>query len=192
MPQALDLTGQRFGKLVAIQRAPNRSGKTYWLCKCDCGAIKEIQTTHLRNGKTVSCGCLRAVPKENEFCLNCGIPLNKYQKKYCSLKCQQDYQNKDYLEKWKKGEKSGLKKSGNSSKMSDIVRDYLLKKTDYKCQRCGWGEKNPITGKVPLEIHHIDGNRMNNNEENLEVLCPNCHSLTPNYKYLNSKKFKEK
>jgi hypothetical protein len=32
MPKALDLTNQRFGKLVAIQKAPSRSGKTYWLC----------------------------------------------------------------------------------------------------------------------------------------------------------------
>lgn len=42
MPKALDITNQRFGKLVAIQKAPSKSGKTYWLCKCDCGNEKEI------------------------------------------------------------------------------------------------------------------------------------------------------
>jgi hypothetical protein len=42
MPKALDLTGQRFGKLVARRKAPSRSGKTYWLCECDCGNWKEI------------------------------------------------------------------------------------------------------------------------------------------------------
>ena len=42
MPKALDLTGQRFGKLVALSKAPSRSGKTYWLCQCDCGNQKEI------------------------------------------------------------------------------------------------------------------------------------------------------
>ena len=46
-------------------------------------------------------------------------------------------------------------------------------------------KKNPITGKVPLTINHIDGNPRNNNPDNLEVLCPNCHALTPNYGALN-------
>ena len=58
MPKALDLTGKRFGKLVAISKAPSRSGKTYWLCQCDCGNKKEIQTNHLTSGATQSCGCL--------------------------------------------------------------------------------------------------------------------------------------
>lgn len=57
MPKALDITNQRFGKLVAIQKAPSKSGKTYWLCKCDCGNEKEIQTSHLTDGRTKSCGC---------------------------------------------------------------------------------------------------------------------------------------
>jgi hypothetical protein len=42
MPKALDITNQRFGKLVAISKAASKNGKTYWLCKCDCGNEKEI------------------------------------------------------------------------------------------------------------------------------------------------------
>ena len=57
MPKALDLTNQRFGKLVAIQKAPSRSGKTYWLCQCDCGQQKEVQTGHLTSSAIKSCGC---------------------------------------------------------------------------------------------------------------------------------------
>ena len=33
---------------------------------------------------------------------------------------------------------------------------------------------------APLELHHVDGNRFNNNISNLQILCANCHSLTPN------------
>lgn len=44
------------------------------------------------------------------------------------------------------------------------------------------GEVNKFTGKVPLKIHHKDGNYLNNAEENLMLLCPNCHSLTETYK----------
>ena len=61
MAKPLDLTNQKFGKLTAISKAPSRSGKTYWLCKCECGNEKEIQTSHLRNGSITSCGCKKVV-----------------------------------------------------------------------------------------------------------------------------------
>ena len=35
--------------------------------------------------------------------------------------------------------------------------------------------------RIPLEIHHIDGDCTNNKMENLQLLCPNCHSLTSNF-----------
>ena len=56
MPR-LDLTGQRFGRLVALEPT-YKNGKTAWVCKCDCGVEKVIDTSHLRQGDTKSCGCL--------------------------------------------------------------------------------------------------------------------------------------
>lgn len=55
---AADLTGQRFGSLTVIERAENRNGMSYWLCKCDCGTIKEVRGQHLRYGEIISCGCV--------------------------------------------------------------------------------------------------------------------------------------
>lgn len=58
-----DLTGQRFGRLVVLQRdetKPKGHGhKVYWICKCDCGNIKSIMGEHLRDKTTQSCGCLQ-------------------------------------------------------------------------------------------------------------------------------------
>jgi hypothetical protein len=51
--------------------------------------------------------------------------------------------------------------------LSTSIRNYLLKKVNYQCELCGWNKINPITGKVPLEIHHIDGDYQNNRPENL-------------------------
>ena len=48
--------------------------------------------------------------------------------------------------------------------------------------------KDPTSGKVPIELDHIDGNSENNSLENLRILCPNCHSLTPTYKSSNKGK----
>lgn len=53
----VDITGQRFGRLVAISRAGAIDGTALWLCKCDCGNEKKIRLTNLKQG-TKSCGCL--------------------------------------------------------------------------------------------------------------------------------------
>lgn len=55
--RTLDLKGERFGRWSVHGLAPNRNGKRYWNCVCDCGAVKIIQTSVLRSGKSVSCGC---------------------------------------------------------------------------------------------------------------------------------------
>lgn len=56
----------------------------------------------------------------------------------------------------------------------------------WRCENCGLTEWQGQ--KVPLEVHHIDGDELNSVLENLQVLCPNCHSLTNNYKGKNQKK----
>ena len=48
-----------------------------------------------------------------------------------------------------------------------------------------YGKKNEYTNKIPLQIHHVDGNCINNTEDNLMLLCPNCHSLTNTFGNLN-------
>ena len=65
------------------------------------------------------------------------------------------------------------------------LKRYLFEKYNNKCCKCGWGETNPYTGNIPLEVEHKDGNYTNNSEDNLELLCPNCHSLTSTYKGAN-------
>lgn len=57
----LDLTGQRFGRLVVIRDSGERtnSKRIIWECKCDCGEISFVNLGALRSGNTKSCGCLR-------------------------------------------------------------------------------------------------------------------------------------
>lgn len=120
-----------------------------------------------------------------KYCKRCGKELSANQRNnsYCSTHCAGLAKKEEMIVRWRENEISGLNK-GNQ--LSHFVRNYLLEKSGHRCELCGWGEKNPTTGLVPLEIHHIDGNYFNNVESNLQVLCPNCHSLTPNYKALNS------
>lgn len=113
-------------------------------------------------------------------CLYCGkefIPNYSNRKKFCCVECSAAYMKRQTIEDWKIGKNDGTKGYNCSS----AVRNYLLKKHNYKCEKCGWGIINPYTNRVPLQIHHIDGNSLNNLESNLQVLCPNCHSLTENF-----------
>lgn len=60
MRPTIDLTGQRFGRLVVLRYSDKRDGRKAWVCQCDCGTLKEIRGEELRRGTTVSCGCYRA------------------------------------------------------------------------------------------------------------------------------------
>ncbi len=53
-----DLTNQRFGKLIVLNRTENdRQGNVRWLCRCDCGETSTTRSNALIHGKTLSCGC---------------------------------------------------------------------------------------------------------------------------------------
>lgn len=59
MARAIDLTGQRFGRLVVQSRVGSapQSGNAEWLCFCDCGKSTTVNSRRLRGGITTSCGC---------------------------------------------------------------------------------------------------------------------------------------
>lgn len=60
MSRINDLRGKRFGRLVVLEKAESRNGKTYWKCHCDCGKEKEVYSFALTSGHTNSCGCLKS------------------------------------------------------------------------------------------------------------------------------------
>ncbi len=75
----------------------------------------------------------------------------------------------------------------NSSYQSFKLRNRLLKgglmqAKCYSCKNTTWLEK-----PIPLELEHVNGNHSDNRIENLTLLCPNCHALTPTYRGKNKK-----
>lgn len=61
MSKLIDLTGNKYGKLTVLYRDTERktNSGSYWICQCDCGKIKSVKSSSLRNGEIQSCGCLR-------------------------------------------------------------------------------------------------------------------------------------
>lgn len=83
------------------------------------------------------------------------------------------------------------------------LKDILVKNSDFQshklkkrlfnenikplyCEECGWSKKTK-NGRLPLELHHVNGDARDNRIKNLKILCPNCHSLKPNYRGRNRK-----
>ena len=118
--------------------------------------------------------------KKVHFCAYCDKPLNERHKKYCDNTCQHKFQNEDKISRWLSGECNP-----QNYELPTPIRQYLLEEAEYKCTQCGWSGINPVSMKTVLTIDHIDGNADNNTKENLRVLCPNCHALTPTFGGLN-------
>ena len=62
-----DLTGQKFGKLTVLSKAQNKNNRTKWLCKCECGNVKEIDAQYLKKGITKTCGKCRISKKRKDL-----------------------------------------------------------------------------------------------------------------------------
>lgn len=161
-------------------------------CK-QCGKIIEFTNTYgetmIKDFCNKSCSAIynnTHLIKKNrrvlKYCINCGKELNNRKSKYCNGKCQSEFQYKSYIDRWKNGLEDGIK---SVYYLSNYIRKYIHEKYNHQCALCGWNEINNFTNKIPLEVEHIDGNHMNNKEENLILLCPNCHSLTSTYKGAN-------
>jgi hypothetical protein len=118
---------------------------------------------------------MRKREKKEKFCLNCGKPIPN-RNVYCNKKCHGEYVRMIIFKKIE---------NGDTSFHTDTYKKYLIYRYGEKCMKCGWHEVNPTTGLVPIQLEHKDGNSENHHLNNLELLCPNHHSLTPTYGALN-------
>ena len=94
--------------------------------------------------------------------------------KYCSNECQ----HKDILKHYAELIEQGINVSHR------VLRAYFIRHYG-RCMNpnCKWDWDNNNENNPVLELHHIDGNHKNNTLDNCILLCPNCHSLTDNYKF---------
>lgn len=116
-------------------------------------------------------------------CEYCAKPFKAKWKnnKFCNLSCAARIKYSVAIKNWLENKQYII----NTYFTPKWIRRYLREKYNDSCSSCGWNKINKVTNTIPLEVNHIDGNHTNYNPTNLEILCPNCHSLTQNYKGLN-------
>ncbi len=138
-------------------------------------------------------------------CKQCGINHNGSYGSgiFCSKECRYKWLAKlgsqkganTTIEKYKKIRLERIKKILANEEPPSILKgnlkDYLFEfgYKQRKCEICNlelWCDK-----PIPLQLHHIDGNHSNNNLDNLQILCHNCHAQTDTYGYKNINKKKE-
>lgn len=146
----------------------------YMLCEYGCGAAG---LNLLKNGKSCCSTSANGCPvnrKKNSEALKTSIKENKidYKVRYRNLP---DSVKRKML--WNKGINPATTFVYDGKGSHKIV---LIKERGHKCQVCNrttWN-RQPIT----LELEHIDGDIRNNVKENLQLMCPNCHSQTPTWR----------
>jgi hypothetical protein len=146
----LNITGQRFHRLVAIKPAgKNRWRQTIWRCKCDCGNVKNVLSSCLRNGEIQSCGCWqRQVQRERHT--THGLTGTKFENIYYRLhnKCNNP---KDRVFKYYGGR--GIKCLWKSfEKFRDDMYDSYLKHSEK------FGEKNTTIDRINIDRHYSKAN----------------------------------
>lgn len=149
-------------------------------CSSSCSATHNNRFNIKHTNLVLTPLNLRNDKKENYsiICFYCKNESHNRQinSKYCSRDCHFKHRKqilKDKIE------------SGDLTQTSKQYKNYLIELHGEKCMDCGWCQINPISNKIPIELEHIDGNSENNKLDNLKLLCPNCHSLTPTDRALN-------
>jgi len=164
------------------------------ICK-NCGESRIIQNSQIGDNNFCSRSCsatfnnhLRKITNtKTKNCENCKDSFSFIERenprKFCSQICTRKYKQQELISNWKDGSINGW--TGKTIRIKVFVRRYLFDKYENKCCKCGWSQINPTSKSIPLEVNHIDGDALNCSEDNLELICPNCHSLTPNFRRLN-------
>lgn len=134
-----DITGQRFGRLVAIRPNGEQGKNTKWLCRCDCGNETTTNVSSLIRGKTKSCGCLRKESTSKRFTKHGGKHERLYMI-YSSMKARCNNSKYSHYEFY----------GGKGVKVCD---EWLHNYQDFK----DWALQNGYSPELTIDRINVDG-----------------------------------
>lgn len=149
-----DISGQIFGRLVAISRCPSAPGIAKWWCRCECGDTIQVTSYNLRHQKVTSCGCERVNRiAETRVCAHCKkmLPFRKFYRakpgnqptSYC-IECAK-------IRKRSQHQKNPDRSRQRAAIATRRVREDVFNHYGNRCACCG------EDGAIFLAIDHIGG-----------------------------------
>ena len=186
----VDRTGIKYGMLTSVSMSDKRDSKgaIYWNCVCDCGKDCVIVGTNLTSGRTKSCGCLakrltaerskKLFTKEKVKCSidGCFSNTSKGGHGMCGKHAQRvrRYGDSSFV--------TTEEERRERSREAQLRKPHELKKTTYK-KFLGKHEHRVIAEKKYGReikqyevVHHVDGDRHNNSENNLVIMSREEHT----------------
>jgi len=158
MVQRLNLVGRRFGRLLVIADSDEGKYGRLYVCKCDCGKVKKVHSSNLRNGGTQSCGCMRIENSTAKIRLDFG-----------------EASFRGLLSRYKRGAK-------NRSLSWDLTTNEFRDLTKGNCYYCGSGPSNKADNAANNGEYIYSGiDRIDNNvgykKENCVSCCRVCNFM---------------
>lgn len=157
-------------------------------CSRSCSAKFNNVAFPKRKLEGVCSRCPETCAKGRKYCRKCLSNHNIY----TSTERPPELRNRGYntliVAEWIMGLHDGRAGKKYKSSLNKAIRSYLLHINNFTCVKCKFNKTHPTDGATILEVNHINGDGTDHRYENLEVICPNCHSLTESYRGRNSGK----
>lgn len=156
-----NLVSSKFNRLTVLKPI-KKHDRTYLVCECECGNVKDIKMSHLKSGRIKSCGCLRTEELESrKGMVSKSLKPNNYSAKYRVFKSYE-------------------KHATDRGYSFDLDLETFVKITSKNCSYCGAEPNNSMNGKQSRSKYIYNGiDRVNNNlgysVENCVPCCKTCN-----------------